>query len=50
MSANILEVRDLKVSFTQDGKRSLAVKDRCDTQGVSVVAHEMLQAYALREV
>ena len=26
MSANILEVRDLKVSFTQDGKRSLAVK------------------------
>ncbi|MCA0998359.1 MULTISPECIES: ABC transporter ATP-binding protein [Roseobacteraceae] len=26
MSDNILEVRDLKVSFTQDGKRSLAVK------------------------
>ena len=24
--------------------------DRCDTQGVSGVAHEMLQAYALREV
>ena len=26
MSANILEVRDLKVSFTQDGTRNLAVK------------------------